>query len=119
MSCPPEVLKPRRTLALRSSGPETAASLLKRAIAGRTCVSAAYNRGRVKLAPYVLYEKGGAIFLDAITLERDGQPPREPKLGAFRLSGLSGLLMTSEPFEPLSEVPIDQAKYAGPVLVRL
>ena len=51
-------------------------------------MSATYNRGKVKLAPYVLYEKDDDLFVDAVTLERDGRPPREAKLGAFRLSGL-------------------------------
>jgi hypothetical protein len=100
-------------------GPETAASLLRRAIAGRLCVSATYNRGWVRLAPYVLYEKDGALFLDAVTLERDGQPPREPKLGAFRLSGLSAVLLTSESFEPIVEVQKGQARYDGAILFRV
>ena len=118
MNSRPEALKPRTTLALRS-GADTAASLLRRAIAGRSCVTAGYNRGTVKLAPHVLYEKDGALFVDAVTLERDGQPPREPKLGAFRLSGLSRLRLTTEPFEPLTQLQLDQARYAGPVLVRI
>ena len=119
MNCTPEVVKPRRLLQLPTVGPDAAASLLRRAIATQTCVSATYNRGRVKLAPYVLYEKDDALFLDAVTLEREGRPPREPKLGAFRLSGLSGLRIGTERFEPTPDVPIDEGRYAGPVLVRL
>ena len=60
-------------------------SLLRRAIATRTYILATYNTGRVKLAPYGLYERDEAHFLAAVTVERDGRVPRELRLGAFRL----------------------------------
>jgi hypothetical protein len=40
-------------------------------------------------APYSLY-KNDALHIDAITLERD-EPPREPKLGTFKLDGLKDI----------------------------
>ncbi len=91
-------------------------ALLRRAIATRTCVIGTYNRGRVKLAPYLLYERDDAHFVEAETVERDGQPPREPKLGAFRIAGLGDLQPTAERFEPRLEMSLEDGKYSGGIL---
>jgi hypothetical protein len=94
----------------------TTNKLLLEAIALRKCVTATYNRTAVKLAPHILYTRHGELYLDAVTLERDGQPPRETKLGAFKLTGLTGLKALDQYFEiaPVF-VPSDQ-KYAGTAL---
>jgi hypothetical protein len=114
-----EIARPRRTLTLSvSPGADAGVALLRRAISAQTCVLATYNRGRVKLAPYRLYERDDALFLDAVTVERDGQAPREPKLGAFRLSGLSGICWTTDPFER-SEAVLQESKHAERVLAQI
>ena len=46
------------------------------AIVLRKCIDATYNRAAVKLAPHIMYTKHGELFLDAVTVERDGRPPR-------------------------------------------
>ena len=56
--------------------------LLLEAIALKKCVTTIYNGVAMKLAPHVLYTKNNALFIDAITLEKHGEPPREKKLGA-------------------------------------
>jgi hypothetical protein len=120
MNAAREPLKGRPRLSLAAGRqPDAAPLLLRRAIATRTCISATYNRGRVKLAPYVLYERGGALFVDAVTVERNGRPPRETKLAAFRLSGLGDLRPTAEAFAPQLEVETESDRYGGGILVRL
>ena len=70
------------------------------AIARKGCLRGRYNGGEVVLQPSLLYREHDALFLLAVTVRRDGKPPREPKLGTFRLAGLSGLGLTDERFEP-------------------
>jgi hypothetical protein len=72
--------------------------LLLEAIALKKCVTATYNNVAMKLAPHVLYSKNNALFIDAIALEKHGEPPREKKLGAFHLSGLNDLQLIDQPF---------------------
>jgi hypothetical protein len=86
------------------------------AIARQVCVTATYNRSRFVLAPHILYTRNEALFIDAVTLERDGQPPREPRLGSFKLDGLGSVALderkfsVSDLFEPATE------RYSGTAL---
>ncbi|WP_333915425.1 hypothetical protein [Sphingomonas sp. LR60] len=62
------------------------------AIVKLQAIAAMYNRGSVTLAPHILYTKHGEIYLDALTLERDGVPPRSRRSALsnwpdFRRSG--------------------------------
>jgi|KBSMisStaDraftv2_1062788.scaffolds.fasta_scaffold213192_2 hypothetical protein len=70
------------------------------AIMRRMCLRARYNGGEVVLQPSLLYREHDALFLLAVTVSRDGKPPREPKLGTFRLSGLTDLGIAGMMFEP-------------------
>lgn len=90
--------------------------LLLEAIALRKCVAATYNRMAVKLAPHVLYTRHDELFIDAVTVERDGQPPREIKLGSFKLAGLTGLEATSQTFDPAPIFDPEAPKYADTML---
>ncbi len=102
-----------------SSEPETnvnANALLLQAIALRTCIEATYNRMRCVLAPHILYTRHDDVFVDAVTLERDGQPPREIKLGAFKLMGLKDIVVTDRPFQPDGIFNPHDIKYEGVTL---
>ncbi|MFT3964628.1 MAG: hypothetical protein QM690_01940 [Sphingobium sp.] len=68
------------------------------AIALRKCLQATYNRGTIILAPHVLYRRNDSFFIDAITISRDGVPPREEKIGSFNLAGLNDLIVSDQPF---------------------
>lgn len=83
------------------------------AIALRKCVRATYNRTSVTLAPHILFTRHDELYLDAVTLERDGQPPRELKLGTFKLAGLKDVAITERSFDPMSLYEPRDAKYEG------
>jgi hypothetical protein len=86
------------------------------AIALRKCIRGTYNRMRVVLAPHILFTRHDELFIDAVTVERDGQPPREVKIGTFKLAGLKDVSLTDRPFnlQPIFD-PRDE-KYAGVTL---
>jgi len=80
--------------------PSNANALLLQAIALRQCVTAVYNRMHVTLAPHILFTRHDDVFVDAVTLKRDGQPPKEIKLGTFKLAGLKDIEVTDRSFVP-------------------
>lgn len=86
------------------------------AIALRKCIRATYNRMVVTLAPHILYTRHDELFIDAVTVEREGQPPREVKLGTFKLAGLKDPALVERHFdlEPLFDA--GDPKYAGVAL---
>jgi hypothetical protein len=90
--------------------------LLLEAIALKKCITVMYNRVEMKLAPHILYQRNDSLFIDAVALEKAGQPPREFKLGAFNLAGLNDVALCDEHFaiEPV----YDRAdpKYQGKTL---
>ena len=90
--------------------------IILEAIARQICVAATYNRNAVILAPHILYTKHDALFVDAITLERDGKPPKEPKLGAFKLVGLGGIARTNRRFSTSALFDPGDTKYIGATL---
>lgn len=86
------------------------------AIALRKCVAATYNRMAVTLAPHILYTRHDELYVDAVTLERDGRPPREKKLGTFKLTGLRELEVAGHPFQPDPVFDPEDPKYRGVTL---
>jgi len=69
------------------------------AIALRRCLTARYNKLSLVLAPHVLYKRNDSFFIDAITVTREGAPPREPKVGSYNLAGLSELDVLDDTFD--------------------
>ncbi len=90
--------------------------LVFEAIALRKCVDAVYNRMAVTLAPHILYTRHDELFIDAVTVEREGQPPREIKIGTFKLAGLKDLTLGSKPFDPNPLFDPSDPKYEGTTL---
>ena len=86
------------------------------AIALRKCLRATYNRMAVILAPHILYTRHDELFIDAVTVERDGQRPREAKLGTFKLAGLKEVALLERRFTPDPLFDATDAKYAGVAL---
>jgi hypothetical protein len=112
------VLSPRSAAAPAAAAPanDQAAglgldTLLSVAILQNRCLGATYNNGEVILQPSLLYREHDALFLLAVAALRDGKPPREPKLGTFRVSGLNKLDLLEDMFEP---APLHQSWVAKP-----
>lgn len=75
-------------------------ALIRTALRTRSCVEATYNKQKILLAPHALYTRHGEPYVDGVVLQRDGQPPRELKLGAFKVDGLHALGLSPVPFQP-------------------
>ncbi len=89
------------------------------AIARQKCITAIYNRQTVKLAPHVLWMRHEAVFVDAVALERDGKPPKEYKLGSYKLDGLKDLAAHEQSFLPANSYKSSDPKYADSKLFAL
>ena len=87
------------------------------AIVKKLAIAATYNRGEVTLAPHILYTRHGELYLDAVTIERDGKPPKEVKLGSFKLAGLAPLRITARRFSTSDLFHPADARYAGVALM--
>ncbi len=93
--------------------------LILQAIALKKCLNATYNGTRMMLAPHILYTRHDEMFLDAVALEKNGIPPREKKLGTFKIIGMKDMDLDDAEFdqEPLFEP--DAEKYQGVTLFAL
>lgn len=87
------------------------------AIVKRQCVAATYNRGEVTLAPHMIYTRHDEVYVDALTVERDGKPPKEEKLGTFKLAGLGALRITPRRFLPSALFNANDPKYRDVALM--
>ncbi|MFK4794719.1 hypothetical protein [Sphingobium sp. ZW T5_29] len=95
----------------------TAPTTIFEAIALQKCLMATYNKLVVKLAPHILYTRHDEMFIDAVTIEREGRPPRELKLGTFKLVGLNDVSILDETFEAMHGLYDEtDAKYKGVTL---
>ena len=97
--------------------PNGGAPVVLEGIVRKKCVAATYNRMAVILAPHVLFTKNDALYVGAVTLERDGLPPREPKLGLFKLDGLVGLRLDDRDFSISELYTADDERFAGAALM--
>ncbi len=108
------------SLAERSATlPPPSPAVVFEAIVKQLAVAASYNRGEVTLAPHVIYTRHDEIYVDAVTLERDGKPPKEEKMGSFKLAGLSGLRVTPRRFAVNALYDANDKRYAGTVLMAI
>ncbi|HET9510753.1 MAG TPA: hypothetical protein VFO80_06330 [Sphingomonas sp.] len=87
------------------------------AIVKQLCVNATYNRDKIVLAPHVAYTKHGELYVDAITVARNGMLPREEKLGSFKVTGLGEPKLTGRAFTISSLYEPEAERYVGSTLV--
>jgi len=80
-------------------GPER---LVIEAIARKLALSASYNGNQMRLAPHLLFRRHGALFVNALNLDKAWRSEEEKRLGAFKLDGLRDIAVTDEGFEPLA-----------------
>jgi hypothetical protein len=90
--------------------------LVLEAIATRKCLEGVYNRQAVKLAPHILYTRHDELYVDAVTVERDGQRPRELKIGSFKVTGIHDVRVGEQPFEPEAIFDPAAERYEGVTL---
>lgn len=86
-------------------------------VALKKCVAATYNRTKFRLAPHIVYTRHDELYVDAVALEKDGEPPREVKLGTFKLSGLKEVSVEDEHFQPVDIFEPEAEKYEGETLL--
>lgn len=87
------------------------------AIVKKLAIVATYNRGEVTLAPHIIYTRHDELYVDATTIDRDGKPPKEVKLGTFKLAGLSPLRLTARRFERSDLFDPADPRYEGVTLM--
>ncbi|TKD50325.1 hypothetical protein [Sphingomonas baiyangensis] len=100
-----------------ATAPEGPAPRVFEAIVRKRCLTATYNRTQVLMAPHAAWTKHGDLFVDGVTLRLNGAPPREPKLGTFKLIGLGDLAVTDQPFFVSDLFNPGDAKYGGELLL--
>lgn len=71
------------------------------AIARKRMVTANYNGSTIKLAPHLLFERHGDLFISALNLTKVWRNEDERRLGQFKLAGLGATEVLEEPFDPL------------------
>ncbi|WP_245647543.1 WYL domain-containing protein [Novosphingobium lentum] len=71
------------------------------AIARKRAIVARYNGSEIKLAPHLMFERRGDLFVSALNMSKDWRTDDERKLGQFKLAGLGGTALLDERFEPL------------------
>ena len=97
--------------------PQGAVPTMFAAIVKQRCVNVTYNRDKVVLAPHVAYTRHGELYVDAITVARNGMLPREEKLGTFKVSGLGEPRLTGRDFAVSALYEPAAERYAGCALV--
>ncbi len=90
--------------------------LILEAIALKKCLTAVYNTTRFKLAPHILYTRHDELYIDGVALEREGLPPRELKLGTFKVSGMKDVEVDSSGFEIQAMFDPGDERYIGQTL---
>lgn len=71
------------------------------AIARKRMVSARYNGSVITLAPHVLFERHGDLYVSALNLSKGWRSDDERRLGQFKLAGLAAAELLDEVFDPL------------------
>lgn len=74
---------------------------LMEAIARKRMVTAHYNGQILTLAPHLLFERHGDLFISALNLNKNWRSDEDPRLGHFKLGGLASIELTEETFDPL------------------
>lgn len=91
--------------------------IILEAVVRQLCVNATYNRDKIVLAPHVVYTRHGELYVDAITVARNGMLPREPKLGSFKVTGLGDVRLTGRDFAISDLYEPEAERYAGCALI--
>ena len=75
--------------------------VLFEAIARKRAVTAQYNGVQMRLAPHILFERRGDLFISALNLTKNWRSDDKKHLGHFKLDGLGETTLTEDGFDPL------------------
>ncbi|RYD24556.1 MAG: hypothetical protein EOP89_11160 [Lysobacteraceae bacterium] len=87
------------------------------AIVRKKCLTATYNKLPIVLAPHIIFTRHGEMYVDGVVLEREGKPPREFKVGTFKLIGLVDLALVDRNFQVSELFSPSDPKYADNALM--
>ena len=62
---------------------------LMEAISRKLNVEAQYNGATIRFSPHLMFERHGDLFVSALNLGKVWRSDEEPRLGQFKLAGLS------------------------------
>ena len=71
------------------------------AVARKQTVEARYNGVMIKLAPHLIFERHGDLFVSALNMTKTWRTDEEPRLGQFKIAGLRDISLLEEPFDAL------------------
>ena len=74
---------------------------LLEAIARKKAVEVLYNGKLIKLAPHLLFERRGDLFISALNMNKNWRAAEDRRLGQFKLEGLGAADLLDESFDPL------------------
>ena len=74
---------------------------LMEAIARQQVVVTRYNGQEIRLAPHLLFERHGDLYIGALNLNKKWREYDERRLGQFKLAGLGAAELLDETFDPL------------------
>ena len=74
---------------------------LMEGISRRRTVTARYNGTQIKLAPHLMFERRGDLFVSALNMSKAWRSDEERRLGQFKLAGLVEPKLLDESFDPL------------------
>src|SRR3546814_11970562 len=77
---------------------------LMEAIARRRMISASYNGNRMTLAPHLMFDRRGDLFVSALNLGKNWRSEEERRLGPFKLDGPGAAELLADGLEPLPSV---------------
>lgn len=102
-------------LGLSSSRGGTLKPPLCGAIESKLMVTATDGTVLLKLSPHVVYTrtKKDIVTLDAVLVERNGQPVNRENLRTYRLDDLADITVTNDGFTILVGFDPDEPEYAG------
>lgn len=94
----------------------TANRAILEAIALKKCLTGTYNGTTFLLAPHILYTRRDLVYLDAVPLLKNANPPRELKMATFKVDGMADIALADEPFFVSELFDPRLEKYVGTTL---
>ncbi|MEY4270216.1 MAG: hypothetical protein RLZZ58_1432 [Pseudomonadota bacterium] len=75
--------------------------VLMEAIARKRVVTVRYNGIDIALAPHLLFDRRGDLHLAALNLTKAWRSDEDPRLGVFKLGGITAATIGDAGFDPL------------------